>query len=187
MSKQSEKVKRWRKRCKNRIIEAMGGSCCICGYNKCQTALALHHLDPSKKDFGLSKIRANIQSWNKIVEELRKCVLVCHNCHSEIHEGLAKVPENAPNFDEAFVDYKALESENDNSEIWTTCPICQEMKPTHLITCSRECAAKMKYKVDWDKIDLERELKSKSIVQLAEELNCSDSAVHKRLRSLGLK
>jgi predicted HNH restriction endonuclease len=25
---------------------------------------------------------------SKIVDELRKTVLVCHNCHGEIHEGL---------------------------------------------------------------------------------------------------
>src|ERR1700688_4794367 len=100
MSKQSEKVKRWRKRCKERIIEAMGGQCCVCGYNRCQWALALHHLDPAQKDFGLGTIRANAKSWASIVEELRKCVLVCNNCHAEIHEGMVVVPNDAPRFNE---------------------------------------------------------------------------------------
>lgn len=49
MSIKSEYVKKWRKTAKLRIIEAMGGECCICGYKKCPEALALHHLDPSKK------------------------------------------------------------------------------------------------------------------------------------------
>ena len=34
-------------------IEYKGGSCQRCGYNKCTRALSFHHLDPSKKDFGL--------------------------------------------------------------------------------------------------------------------------------------
>lgn len=108
MSKQSDRVKRWRKRCKERIITAMGGSCCICKYNKCQSSLALHHLDPKKKDFRFGGIRANPKSWDKIVDELRKCVLVCHNCHNEIHEGMTKVPLNAPKFNEEWKDYSKI-------------------------------------------------------------------------------
>ena len=41
--------------------------------------------------------------------------------------------------------------------------------------------------VDWDNIDLKKELESKSIVKLSEELGCSDGAIHKRLKKLGLK
>lgn len=111
MSIQSERVKAWRKHSKERIIEAMGGKCCICGYNKCSSALALHHLDPSQKDISFGAIRANPISWLKIVEELRKCVLVCHNCHSEVHKDMATVPADAPKFNEDFVDYKKVEKE----------------------------------------------------------------------------
>ncbi len=110
MSKQSERVKRWRKHCKERIIAAMGGSCCICKYNTCRSALALHHLNPNKKDFGFGSVMANPKNWAVLVEELRKCVLVCHNCHSEIHEGLAKVPDDAPSFNEDYASYKDLEN-----------------------------------------------------------------------------
>lgn len=185
MSKQSERVKAWRKRCKSRIIEAMGGKCCVCGYNKCQSALALHHLDPSKKDFGLGAIRANVKSWITIVSELRKCVLVCHICHCEIHEGLALVPDDAPSFDEKFTDYKVLEDQA--SDIMTPCPVCEKLKPAHMKNCSLACAGRARYKTDWDKVNLKEEIKTKSIVQIAEELGCSDGAVHKRLRKLGLK
>jgi len=105
MSKNSEKVKRWRRRTKSRIIESMGGQCCLCGYNKCQSALALHHLDPSQKEIGLGAIRANPKNWSKIVDELRKCILVCHVCHCEIHEGLVKVPGDVARFNEVFSNY----------------------------------------------------------------------------------
>lgn len=71
-------------------IEYGGGSCQICGYNKCRRALSFHHKDPSKKDFGLSA-KGLTRSWEKTKIELDKCVLVCANCHMEIHEGLAEV------------------------------------------------------------------------------------------------
>jgi hypothetical protein len=184
MSKQSEAVKKWRTNCKRRIIVAMGGSCCCCGYNKCDKALALHHLDPSQKDIAFGAIRANPKNWNSIVEELRKCVLVCHNCHSEIHAGIRDVPSNAPKFDETFADYKALENK---PEELSACPVCGKLKPICFKNCSLECSGRSKYKVDWDNINLTEELKMKSIVQLSEELGCSDAAIHKRLKKLGLK
>lgn len=184
MSKQSEAVKLWRKHCKERIIIAMGGSCCLCGYNKCQSALALHHLNPEEKDFSFGAIRANPKNWNSLVEELRKCVLVCHVCHSEIHEGLTIVPASAPRFNESFANYKNLEK---SEKLLTPCPVCGKLKPEHLINCSLECAGKANRKVDWDNVDLLKELETKSVLKLAEELGCSDGAIHKRMRKLGLK
>ena len=102
MSVGSERVKKWRAQTKERIVSAMGGSCIICGYNKCHSALDLHHLDPKQKTFGFGAIRGNPKSWDKIVIELRKCVLLCRNCHGEYHEGLFLIPEDAPKFNEAF-------------------------------------------------------------------------------------
>ena len=148
MSKQSERVKAWRKRTKDRIIESMGGQCVICGYNRCPSALALHHLDPKQKDIGFGLIRANPKNWKIIVLELKKCVLICHNCHSEVHSGIAVIPENAPKFNEKFTDYKILEQLE--IDLLTPCPVCGKLKPSYLKNCSLECAAKSKYKVDWD-------------------------------------
>ena len=76
MSKKSESIKRWRKNTKDRIITAMGSSCVCCGYKKCTAALELHHLDKLEKELSFGNIRASIRSWIKIVEELRKCVLI---------------------------------------------------------------------------------------------------------------
>jgi hypothetical protein len=185
MSKQSEKVKRWRKTAKQRIIDAMGGECCICGYNKCHSALALHHLNPAEKDFSFGKMRANPKNWDTIVKELRKCILLCHNCHHELHEGITTLPFILPSFNEQYADYKlAQRILNDPME---KCSTCNKMKSIHTKYCSLQCAGKSKYKVPWDNIDLQLELQSKSILQLADEVGCSDTAIHKRLKKLGLK
>lgn len=68
-------------------IEYKRNKCCICGYNKCKSALEFHHLDPKQKDFGISA-KGYTRSWEKIKEELDKCIMVCANCHREIHDGL---------------------------------------------------------------------------------------------------
>ena len=61
----------------------MGGKCQKCGYNKCEEALVFHHLDPSKKDFGIG--RNYNKKWETIKNELDKCAMLCSNCHSEEH------------------------------------------------------------------------------------------------------
>lgn len=72
---------------KEKCINFLGGKCENCGYSKCKEALDFHHLDPSKKDFNISGSHA--RSWSKIEGELKKCVLLCANCHREIHTGVA--------------------------------------------------------------------------------------------------
>lgn len=73
-----------RKQIKIWAVEYKGGKCEKCGYNKCLEALDFHHTDPSQKDFILSD-RNLILSWIDIKKELDKCMLVCANCHREIH------------------------------------------------------------------------------------------------------
>lgn len=75
-----------RKDLKKLAIEYKGGACKVCGYNKCQAAFDFHHLDPAQKDFGLSS-NGITRSWDKVKQEIEKCILVCCRCHREIHEG----------------------------------------------------------------------------------------------------
>lgn len=157
----------------------MGGGCAICGYNKCDSSLACHHIDPSQKDIGLGKIRANAKNWKSITEELKKCVLLCHNCHTEVHEGITQIPDNYTRFQD--LSFESLKSSDQ-----TQCPICGNSKPIHLTTCSRKCSAQHS-KINWDLVDLPKELETKSYQQIAQELGCSDCAVYKRAKKLGLR
>lgn len=69
---------------KERAIAFLGGSCCKCGYDKCPAAFDFHHLNPREKDFDISSRVA----WSDTLEaELKKCVLLCANCHREAHAG----------------------------------------------------------------------------------------------------
>ncbi len=75
---------------KKECVDYLGGKCCICGYNRCQGSLEFHHKDPEQKDFGLSQKRRH--SFDELKKELDKCILVCANCHREIHANLVDAP-----------------------------------------------------------------------------------------------
>lgn len=76
---------------KNKLqaIDYKGGCCQKCGYNKCIRALCFHHIDPTKKEFGVSG--NHCRAWQKVKQELDKCLLLCHNCHMELHDELEGV------------------------------------------------------------------------------------------------
>lgn len=67
------------------LIKQAGGACTICGYKKNVAALVFHHKDPSKKDFPLDARTIGNGSLELIDNEFKKCILMCHNCHSEHH------------------------------------------------------------------------------------------------------
>ncbi|MEI8232900.1 MAG: HNH endonuclease signature motif containing protein [bacterium] len=79
-----------RLRLKKKLVESRGGQCQVCGYSRCLIALDFHHLDSTTKQFELSQ-RDLTRSWDKILVEAKKCILVCSNCHREIHAGMMQL------------------------------------------------------------------------------------------------
>lgn len=84
-------VSKRRRKLKSLAVDLKGGKCQICGYNRYIGALSFHHLDEKTKLFDMST-RGLTRSWKKIRDEVDKCILVCENCHREIHGGLIKLP-----------------------------------------------------------------------------------------------
>lgn len=70
---------------KDKLIEKSGGKCEICGYNRSRVSLSFHHIDPSEKSFGLDARNISNRSMKSVLEEYKKCQLLCLNCHSELH------------------------------------------------------------------------------------------------------
>jgi len=85
-------VTKRRRKLKVMLVEYRGGKCQICGYSKTPWALDLHHIDEKKKEFGMS-VRGLTRSWERLKQEADKCVLVCANCHREIHAGITQLPK----------------------------------------------------------------------------------------------
>ncbi len=57
--------------------------CSVCGYNRCGSALEWHHKDSDKLHDPSNVLQFN---WDKYKQEILKCLLLCANCHRELHE-----------------------------------------------------------------------------------------------------
>ncbi len=83
----SEWVMRNRRVKKQKLVSLFGGKCVVCGYKKYPGALDFHYTDPKTRSFALS-VKGLSYSWDSLVKEAKKCVLVCKNCHNEIEAGI---------------------------------------------------------------------------------------------------
>ncbi len=75
---------------KRAVLMAEMGNCCkLCGYNK-PCALEFHHV--KFKRFTLdARTLGQIRDMSLIKSEARRCVLLCSNCHKEVHAGLVSL------------------------------------------------------------------------------------------------
>lgn len=86
-----------RHRTKLAAIKLLGGSCESCGYEEHPSALEFHH---PRDDKNVSIGSVANKSWDVVREEVRKCRLLCSNCHRIEHS-----TRDDPEFLEAVKDY----------------------------------------------------------------------------------
>lgn len=119
----SKSVQKSQRRKKIHAIEQFGGKCSVCGYDKCINALEFHHTENKKEEPSYIIFR---WSWERALKELEKCILVCANCHREIH------------FQEIDLDYKVHKKVFYEKE----CKYCKKIFSTSIETqkfCSKIC------------------------------------------------
>ena len=96
MSK-SKHVTNCRKRRKIALVDACGDKCQICGLTFPPSVYDFHHINPKEKEIGISN--SENASLENIITEVKKCILVCRNCHALIEGGyITELPVS--NFDE---------------------------------------------------------------------------------------
>jgi hypothetical protein len=73
---------------KKTLVEYKGGACSVCGYNKNIAVLSFHHINDenNQKEYDISIRMGNRCSLETLKKEADKCILVCENCHREIHQ-----------------------------------------------------------------------------------------------------
>lgn len=67
------------------VLSLVGSQCQFCGYDKLPSNLAFHHLHSKKMKLSCREFQF---SFKRLITELFKCAVCCHNCHGEIHNGL---------------------------------------------------------------------------------------------------
>lgn len=172
MSYESECVIRAQKRKKQFAIDQFGGKCIICGYDRCINALEFHHTDG--KDKSPSYVIGR-WSWNRARKELDKCILVCANCHREIH-------------------YEKKDISLIKKEIiWIKieCAYCHnifETRNNNQIYCSNACRGdNTRRVVRPKKEELKNEIDSGiSFLALGRKYGVSDNAIRKWAKSYGI-
>ena len=71
-----QKISSWFKEYKQTL------ACSKCGDNRWYV-LQFHHIDPDQKDFNVSDLKK--RSIKGMLNEIKKCVPLCSNCHTEFH------------------------------------------------------------------------------------------------------
>jgi hypothetical protein len=68
------------------ILEAKKNGC-LCCPEKNPICLDFHHKDPKKKDKAVAKL-LGFKNKERLLNEIKKCIVVCANCHRKIHAGV---------------------------------------------------------------------------------------------------
>ncbi len=99
-------VVRFRRTTKIRAVSQMGGACYECGRRGEPAIFDFHHLDASRKHFGVGQDGIP-RSWPRILAELAKCVMLCANCHREVHAGVRDLDDGLLGLAEGALPYVA--------------------------------------------------------------------------------
>ena len=72
------------------MAKQLYNGCYYCGEQD-PIVLDWHHVNPNTKSFTIGH---NIYqfSLDKIINEIKKCVTLCRNCHMKLHMGILKPP-----------------------------------------------------------------------------------------------
>lgn len=183
----------------------MGGKCYICGYDRCNAAFDLHHINPEEKKFSFGGIRANPVAWQRIVEELKKCIMLCANCHREVENGLVELVNPRSTFDESNIvtkiDWKGRQSTTGKYVHCIVCGLeinnatgrrkfCSDV--CKKINTSKQDMIKKRHrdrprKVQWPERDeLAHMIDTMSWIAIGRKYGVSDNAVRKWARKYGL-
>lgn len=167
---------------KTNLISIFGSKCCICGFNAYQEALEFHHVKAEDKSFSISS-RPTI-SIQEQIEELRKTICVCANCHRGIHGNYIDVPENWQSFFNEEIAQQLLE----NSYIYGghKCEVCGKPIHRNAKKCI-ECSHKDLYRTEHPtREQLKDEIRTTPFTQLGKKYGVTDNAVRKWCKAYNL-
>lgn len=192
MDYSNERKRFWRKTIKRRIVESFGNKCFCCGGTFEDCCYDVHHINPEEKEMTLSSGNFNgAKSWIKIRDELKKCVLVCANCHRLIHANIIDNPTTS-NFNMDFYEWDLTRYKQVDKELKPIdanrsliCPECEGPKSPYAEVCAK-CASKRQRRFEISRDELKHLIRTTSFTKIGEKFNVSDNAIRKRCIQLGL-
>ena len=170
-------IKNYRHRLKERAVYVLGEKCQCCGYDKCLSALEFHHIDPDIKEFSFCE-NTN-RSWESVRSELKKCILVCANCHREIHSNLISNLQLTSSFSEERAKEIDKLVENVKKHKIYYCSSCGiEVSKGHDY-CPKCAALKKRLVSRPSREELKFLIRNKPFTQIGKQYGVSDNAIRK--------
>lgn len=167
------------------LLQRVNSKCSICGYNKNIAALEFHHVDATTKEFSLDRRVLSNLSMEKIEKEFIKCIVVCANCHREIHNPESEYT-NAIKFKEDNINNLNLKTLNkDYIKDKNHCSCGKEI--SYDAKKCIECSNKSKQIVNRpSREDLLQLIKTNTFVSLSKQFGVSDNAIRKWCKAYDL-
>lgn len=180
----SDKVTQFRRNRKQNLVNIHGGKCSLCGYNRCIDALEFHHIKPEEKEYALSS--PNCHSFEKDVAESRKCLLVCSNCHSEIHH--SDFYENKDLFEFQHIDEQLILELTPKSHQKYYCSECgAEITIYSRSGLCKSCVSKGQRKIERPtREELKDMIRTTSFTQIGKQYGITDNGVRKWCKTMNL-
>jgi hypothetical protein len=175
MASNSKAVMEAQRRKKMTAVAHFGGKCLECGYFKCLGAMEFHHVEKDEKEESPSYIIMR-WSWDRVLKELEKCILLCCRCHREVHYD----PSRNVELKRQVKPWLKLICEQCKGEFSTK---CYDQK-----FCSESCKHLSDRKVTRPSAHELKNLLEQGIpwLQLGKKFGVSDNAVRKWARSYDL-
>lgn len=179
----TEIVGNFRRNRKENAVYVMGGKCQMCGYDECAAAMDFHHINPDEKEL---KIGSSLyRSWDLICNELKKCALLCANCHRKYHALNLSIKFVSP-FDEVKAEQISKGIVELRTKHYKTCKICGKTIDDSSCYC-KQCYDILQQKQKRPSRDeLKLMIRNMPIQQIANQYNVSWPTIKKWCLKYGL-
>ena len=171
-------IKTHRQLTKERVVYVLGGKCAICGLeDTCLSVYDFHHINPEEKDFTISS-GYFCNSWEKLIDELKKGVLLCANCHRRVHSNIENY-NLVSTFNQKRADEISQQIENLKKHKNTYCKDCGAIISSGAERC-KNCDNVVRRIVERpEREKLKEIIRTKPFTRIAFDYKVSDNAIRR--------